>query len=118
MWERGCRPNFLGAATTIRCWRHYFPLGITLPSFVLAVLAGTVMTLLTRMQHTTDNLGVQIVPAILFESLLAGGSCFTRCSTRCSCSPACTPVHSSATSTGWAHWADPRWATSSVDWGW
>jgi len=42
---------------------HYFELGINLHSFVLAVLAGTVMTLMTRMQHASDNLGVQLVPA-------------------------------------------------------
>jgi DNA-binding Lrp family transcriptional regulator len=48
----------------------------TLRSFVLVVLAGTVITLMTRMQHTTENLGVKLVPAILFGSLLAGGQLF------------------------------------------
>ena len=31
---------------------------------------------MTRMQHATDNLGVQLVPAILFGALLAGGELF------------------------------------------
>jgi hypothetical protein len=44
----------------------------------LAVVAGLVITLMTRMQHATENLGVQLVPAILFGSLLAAGQLFTR----------------------------------------
>ncbi len=55
---------------------HYAELGVNLESFTLAVLAGTVITLMTRMQHATDNLGVQIVPALLFGALLAGGELF------------------------------------------
>jgi len=62
--------------TAVEVSDHYFQLGINLHSFVLAVLAGTVMTLMTRMQHSTPNLGVQIVPAILFGALLAGGQLF------------------------------------------
>lgn len=55
---------------------HYAHLGITAHSFALAVLAGAVMTLLTRMQHSTESLGVQLVPAILFGALLAGAQLF------------------------------------------
>jgi len=62
--------------TAVEVSDHYFELGINLHSFVLAVLAGTVMTLMTRMQHASDNLGVQLVPALLFGSLLAGGQLF------------------------------------------
>jgi len=68
------RPDLKDTAVEIA--DHYFALGFTLRSFVLAVLAGAVMTLMTRMQHATDNLGVQIVPAILFGSLLAGGQLY------------------------------------------
>ncbi len=55
---------------------HYAELGATLQSFMLAVLAGLVITLMTRMQHSTDSLGVRIVPAILFGSVLVGAELF------------------------------------------
>lgn len=54
----------------------YAALGITGHSLALAVLAGLVITLMTRMQHATDSLGVKIVPAILFGALLSGASLF------------------------------------------
>jgi len=40
------------------------------------VLAGAVITLLTRMQHATDDLGVKIVPAILMSFVLVGAQLF------------------------------------------
>lgn len=55
---------------------HYAGLGVNLHSFSLAVLAGMVITLMTRMQHASDSLGIQIVPAVLFGALLAGGGLF------------------------------------------
>jgi formate/nitrite transporter FocA (FNT family) len=55
---------------------HYAELGQGLSSLALAILAGAAITLMTRMQHATDNFGVQIVPAILFGFLLAGGGLF------------------------------------------
>ena len=55
---------------------HYGQLGINLRSLALAVLAGAVITLMTRMQQATDNLGVQLVPAVLFGALLAGAGLF------------------------------------------
>lgn len=63
-------------AVAIESGKHYVDLGINLQSFSLAVLAGAVITLMTRMQHATDNYGVQLVPAILFGALLAGGQLF------------------------------------------
>ncbi len=62
--------------TAIEVGTHYAELGVNLQSFTLAVLAGAVITLMTRMQHATDNLGVQLVPAVLFGSLLAGAELF------------------------------------------
>ncbi|MFF5219298.1 hypothetical protein [Micromonospora sp. NPDC000442] len=35
-----------------------------------------VITLMTRMQHATESLGVRLVPALLFGALLAGGQLF------------------------------------------
>jgi formate/nitrite transporter FocA (FNT family) len=62
--------------TAIAVGSHYAQLGINVHSFALAVLAGAVITLMTRMQHATDNLGVQLVPGILFSALLAIGQLF------------------------------------------
>jgi formate/nitrite transporter FocA (FNT family) len=55
---------------------HYAHLGISWRSFFLAVLAGAVITLLTRMQHATENLGVQLVPAVLMSFVLVGAQLF------------------------------------------
>ncbi len=55
---------------------HYADLGVGLDSFLLAVLAGVVITLMTRMQHTTESLGVQLVPAVLFGALISGAELF------------------------------------------
>jgi len=62
--------------TALEAGEHYARLGVTLESFALAVLAGLVITLMTRMQHATESLGVQLVPALLFGALLAGGQLF------------------------------------------
>lgn len=68
------RPDLKGVAR--ETGEHYAHLGIDLQSFLLAVLAGVVITLMTRMQHATDSLGVQLVPAILFGALLVGAQLF------------------------------------------
>jgi formate/nitrite transporter FocA (FNT family) len=62
--------------TAVEAGTHYADLGVNLRSFALAVLAGMVITLMTRMQHATESLGVQLVPALLFGALLAGGQMF------------------------------------------
>lgn len=63
-------------AVAISAGTHYADLGVSVRSFALAVLAGAVMTLMTRMQHATDSLGVQLVPAILMGALLPIGQLF------------------------------------------
>ncbi len=55
---------------------HYADLGITTSSLALAVMAGVVITLMTRMQNSTESLGVQLVPAVLFGALLAAAQLF------------------------------------------
>jgi formate/nitrite transporter FocA (FNT family) len=55
---------------------HYAHLGVSWRSFFLAVLAGAVITLLTRMQHATENLGVRLVPAVLMSFVLVGAQLF------------------------------------------
>lgn len=67
-------PGLRGVA--VETGQHYADLGINGHSFALAVLAGVVITLMTRMQHATENLGVQLVPAVLFGALLSAGQLF------------------------------------------
>lgn len=62
--------------TAVEAGGHYAALGVSGRSFALAVLAGLVITLMTRMQHASESLGVRIVPAILFGALLSGGQLF------------------------------------------
>ncbi|HST46631.1 formate/nitrite transporter family protein [Jatrophihabitans sp.] len=62
--------------TAIEAGRHYAELGMSWRSFFLAVLAGTVITLLTRMQHASDDMGVKIVPAVLMSFVLVGAELF------------------------------------------
>jgi formate/nitrite transporter FocA (FNT family) len=60
----------------VRAGSHYAHLGVSWRSFFLAVLAGAVITLLTRMQHATENLGVRLVPAVLMSFVLVGAQLF------------------------------------------
>ena len=55
---------------------HFAQLGVSWETFALAVLAGAVITLLTRMQHATDNMGVRIVPAIMMSFVLVAAELF------------------------------------------
>jgi formate-nitrite transporter family protein len=55
---------------------HYATLGISWRSLLLAVLAGAVITLLTRMQHATDDLGPKIVAAIAMPFVLVAAQLF------------------------------------------
>jgi formate/nitrite transporter FocA (FNT family) len=60
----------------VKAGSHYAHLGISWRSFFLAVLAGAVITLLTRMQHATESLGVRLVPAVLMSFVLVGAQLF------------------------------------------
>jgi formate/nitrite transporter FocA (FNT family) len=63
-------PQF--ADTAIKAGGHYVQLGLGVTAFSLAVLGGTVITLMTWMQHTTDSAGLRVVPAVTGGFLLAG----------------------------------------------
>jgi formate/nitrite transporter FocA (FNT family) len=63
-------------ATAVETGAHYAHLGVSWRSFFLAVLAGTVITLLTRMQHASDDMGVKLVPAVLMSFVLVAGQLF------------------------------------------
>jgi formate-nitrite transporter family protein len=56
--------------------RHYATLGVSWRSLLLAVLAGVVITLLTRMQHATDDFGPKIVAAIAMSFVLVAAQLF------------------------------------------
>ncbi|WP_106213642.1 formate/nitrite transporter family protein [Kineococcus rhizosphaerae] len=64
------------APTAIASAEHFVDLGVGRESFALAVLAGAVITLMTRLQHATESMGVKLVPAVLFGALLAGTQLF------------------------------------------
>jgi formate/nitrite transporter FocA (FNT family) len=63
-------------AVAITSGSHYAHLGVSWRSFCLAVLAGAVLTLMTRMQHATASLGVNLVPAVVMPFLLVAGQLF------------------------------------------
>ncbi|MGN6161580.1 MAG: formate/nitrite transporter family protein [Marmoricola sp.] len=67
-------PDVRGAA--VEAGSHYAHLGVSWRSLFLAVLAGAVITLLTRMQHATEDLGVRLVPAVLMSFVLVGAQLF------------------------------------------
>src|SRR4051795_1034953 len=56
----------------IESGKHYIDLGLGWRAFSLALLGGAVITLMTWMQHSTENMGVKIVPAVTTGFLLAG----------------------------------------------
>ncbi len=60
----------------VKAGSHYAHLGVSWRSFFLAVLGGAVITLLTRMQTATENLGVRLVPAVLMSFVLVGAQLF------------------------------------------
>jgi formate/nitrite transporter FocA (FNT family) len=62
--------------SAVRAGSHYAHLGVSWRSFCLAVLAGAVITLLTRMQHATESLGLKVVPAVLMSFVLVGAQLF------------------------------------------
>lgn len=55
---------------------HYAALGVSWRSLVLAVLAGIVITLLTRMQHASDELGPKLVAGIAMSFVLVAAQLF------------------------------------------
>jgi formate/nitrite transporter FocA (FNT family) len=63
-------------ATAVQTGAHYAELGVNPRSFVLAVLAGLVITILTRMQHATDSLALQVVPAVMLSFVLVAAQLF------------------------------------------
>ena len=63
-------------ATAASTGRYYATLGISWRSLLLAVLAGIVITLMTRMQHATDDLGPRLVAAVAMSFVLVGGRLF------------------------------------------
>jgi formate/nitrite transporter FocA (FNT family) len=59
--------------TAIKAGYFYVQLGLGLRAFALAILGGTVITLMTWMQHSAGSTGAQIVSAITAAFLLGAG---------------------------------------------
>jgi formate/nitrite transporter FocA (FNT family) len=62
--------------SAVKAGSHYAHLGVSWRSFFLAVLAGAVITLLTRMQHASESFGPQIVAAVMMSFVLVGAQLF------------------------------------------
>jgi len=60
--------------TAVDLGHHYAHLGIGWTSFATAVLGGTVITLMTWMEHSSDSIGAKLVAAVVAAFLLAAGS--------------------------------------------
>jgi formate-nitrite transporter family protein len=60
-------------STAIEAGTHYVDLGLGLRAFSLAILGGAAITLMTWMQHSTESMGLRVVPAVTGAFLLAGG---------------------------------------------
>ncbi len=60
----------------VKTGTHYAELGVSWRSFFLAVLAGGVITLLTRMQHATVQRMPQLVAAVAMSFVLVGAQLF------------------------------------------
>jgi formate-nitrite transporter family protein len=56
--------------------RHYATLGVSWRSLLLAILAGVVITLLTRMQHASDSFGPKLVAAVAMSFILVAAQLF------------------------------------------
>jgi formate/nitrite transporter FocA (FNT family) len=63
-------------ATAAGLGHRYATLGISGRSLLLAVLAGVVITLMTRMQHATDELGPRLVAAVSMSFVLVAAGLF------------------------------------------
>jgi formate-nitrite transporter family protein len=62
--------------TAAELGRHYATLGVSWHSLMLAILAGVVITLLTRMQHASDELGPKIAAGVAMSFLLPAAQLF------------------------------------------
>ena len=60
--------------TAVQVAEHYPKMGIGWTSFATAVLGGTVITLMTWMEHSSDSIGAKLVAAVVAAFLLAAGS--------------------------------------------
>src|SRR5436305_10700138 len=89
LWGGTAATNFLGGwvlmafvigglpkvrPTAVALGHQYAHLGIGWTSFALAVLGGTVITLMTWMEHSTNSVGAKLLAAIVAAFLLAAGS--------------------------------------------
>ncbi|HEX3188557.1 MAG TPA: formate/nitrite transporter family protein [Streptosporangiaceae bacterium] len=67
-------PDLRSVAATLG--HHYATLGVSWRSLLLAVLAGIVITLMTRMQHASDDLGPKLVAGVAMSFALVAAQLF------------------------------------------
>jgi formate-nitrite transporter family protein len=60
-------------STAVETGTFYIELGITWQAFVLALVGGMLITLMTHLQHSTNSDGVRLIPAVAIGFLLAAG---------------------------------------------
>ena len=60
-------------STAVEVAKHYSDLGLGKEAFALAVLGGTIITLMTWMQRGADSMGTQLVAAVAAAFLLVAG---------------------------------------------
>ena len=65
-------PRLAGTATVIEVGKHYPELGISLATFMSAVLGGTIITLMTWMERGTRSMLGKLTAAVVAAFLLAG----------------------------------------------
>jgi formate/nitrite transporter FocA (FNT family) len=63
-------------ASAVETGHHYATLGVSWRSFWLGVLAGAVITLMTRMQHSSEDYVVRSLAAVVMPFLLVGAQLF------------------------------------------
>lgn len=61
------------ASAAVASGGHYVDPGLGWESFALALLAGAAMTLMTWMQHSTEHMGVKLIPAVTTGFLVTAG---------------------------------------------
>ena len=94
-------------------------MGVSWRSLLLAVLAGIVITLLTRMQHAGDDLGPKLVADIAMSFVLVAAQLFRSVLDSILMFTGLLGGHAAYT---WGDWARARgwsaWATSSAASAW
>jgi formate-nitrite transporter family protein len=92
----------------VKLGTHFVAIGHGRVAFAVAVLGGSIITLMTWMQHSTDSIPGRLVAAVMAAFLLAAGSLNHAMWRRWRCSRPCRRERILATWTGSPPWRWPR----------